>query len=249
MAGSATWRRRLVSMETPETCSDRVVRRVAAAADFGSAGVVARSAASEVVAAGGGHRPAWCLRRSRRWGQASILCRRAGGEAGRAREVPALGLARSRRRREGALQDGGMSRAGARRRGNLSPRAGAGAAGADRRPGCWGRGREAGRRKLKRVLGAEGTAWVKGRRRGCPGAAAQGGPLFRGSAAPAEIGACRGAGRKGRASPNGLGRGAFARVARAEAGSPLGGRINPVQGACGTCRLGLRKELSRRSQS
>ncbi|KAG5201276.1 hypothetical protein JEQ12_005810 [Ovis aries] len=29
-------------METPETCSDRVVRRVAAAADFGSAGVVAR---------------------------------------------------------------------------------------------------------------------------------------------------------------------------------------------------------------
>ena len=42
LAGSATWRRRLVSMETPETCSDRVVRRVAAAADFGSAGVVAR---------------------------------------------------------------------------------------------------------------------------------------------------------------------------------------------------------------
>lgn len=130
---------------------------------------------------------------------------------------------RARRRREGALQDGGMSRAGGAEAGTWVGQGRGGRSRSRSETGLLGSGgREAGRRKLKRVLGAEGMAWVKGRRRGCLGAAAQGGPLFRGSAAPAEIGACRGAGRKRKGQPQRTGARAFARVARAEAGSPLG---------------------------
>lgn len=115
---------------------------------------------------------------------------------------------RARRRREGALQDGGMSRAGARRREPGSARAGAGAAGADRRPGCWGRG---------------GAKQGAGNSRGCSEQRARHGSRGDGEDAwepRLKVGLCSEAplhlqrsepagarGGKGRASPNGLGRG------------------------------------------